>query len=84
VNIFASIAIKQDLPEIADEIVAAARSDPHLMEALTDYEQVCEQMNDTRARLEDRALWSEVRAELVAEIRRLYLVLIRDSNNRAR
>lgn len=72
-KIFASIAIKQDLPEIADEIVAAARSDPGLMDALKDYEQACERMNDARARPKDQALWAEIRAELAAEMRRLYL-----------
>jgi hypothetical protein len=79
-NNFTSIAIKQDLPEFADEIVAAARSDPGLMDALKDYEQACERMNDTRARSEDRTLWAEIRAELAAEIRRLYLALIRHKN----
>ena len=75
-NIFASIAIKQDLPEIADEIAAAARSDPGLIDALEDYEQTCMRMNDTQARPEDLALWAEIRIELAAEIKRLYLALI--------
>ena len=83
-NIFTSIAIKQDLPEFADEIVAAARSDPGLMDALKDYEQACERMNDAETQPEDRALWAEIHAELVAEIKRLYLVLVRDRNNSAR
>jgi len=83
VNILASIAIKQDLPEFGDEMVAAARSDPGLMDALKDYEQACERMNDTRARLEDQALWAEIHAELAAELRRLYLALIRDRNSSA-
>jgi hypothetical protein len=82
-NISISIAIKRDFPEFADEIVAAARSDPGLMDALKDYEQACERMIDTRAQPEDRALWIEIRAELAAEIRRLYLVQIRDGNSSA-
>lgn len=77
-NIVASIAIKQEFPEFADEIIAAARSDPGLMDALKDYEQSCERMNDTGAELEDRALWAEIRAELAAEIGRLYLALPRN------
>jgi hypothetical protein len=76
VNINTSIAIKTDFPELADEIVAAARSDPGLMDALTDYEQACERMIDDRARPEDRALWTEIRAELAAEIERLYRALM--------
>jgi len=83
VNTLASIAIKQDLPEFGDEMVAAACSDPGLMDALKDYEQACERMSDTRARLEDQALWAEIRAELAAELRRLYLALIRDRNSSA-
>ena len=84
VKIFASIAIKQDLPELADEIIAAARSDAGLVDALEDYEQACERMNDTQCRLEDQALWAEIRVELVAEIKRLYQVLIRDRDSSAR
>jgi len=80
VNIFTSIAIKQDLPDVADEIVAAARSDPGLMDALKDYEQACERTNDAQARPDDQALWAEIRAELAAEIRRLYLAQIPDKN----
>ena len=76
-NILASIAIKQDLPDFADEIVAAARSDHGLMDALKDHEQAYARMNDAQARLEDRALWAEIRAELVVEINRLYLALTR-------
>ena len=71
-----SIAIEQDLPELASDIVAAACTDSVLMDALADYQQVCKQMNNTRARPEDRALWAEIRAELVAEIRRLYVALL--------
>ena len=83
-NIFASIAIKQDLPEFADEIAAAARSDPGLMDALKDYEHTCARMNYTQARPEDRALWAEIRIELAAEIKRLYLALIQDRKSSAR
>ena len=83
-NSLTSMAIRQDLPELANEIVAAAGSDPGLMETLKDYEQACERMNDSRARPEDRTLWTEIRAELAAEIRRLYLVLKRDRNCSAR
>ena len=75
-NISTSIAIKQDLPEFADELVVAARSDRGLMDALKDYEQACERMIDTQTRPEDRSLWAEIRAELAAEIERLYLALM--------
>ena len=75
-NISTSIAIKQDFPEFADELVVAARSDRGLMDALKDYEQACERMIDTQARPEDRALWAEIRTELAAEIERLYLALM--------
>jgi len=78
----ASIAIKQDLPDIADEIVAAAQSDSGLAEALQDYEQACERMNDAQAKPGDRKLWAEIRTELSAEIRRVYLALIPDEQKR--
>jgi hypothetical protein len=84
VNNFASIAMKQDLPVLADKIVAAAGSDPGLIDALKDYEQACERMIDTQTRPEDQALWSEIRTELAADIKRLYLTLIRNKNNHAR
>jgi len=83
-NNFASIAIKQDLPKFADDIIAAEYLDPGLMGALKDYEQACKRMNDTLAQPEDRALWAEIRAELAAEIGRLYLVLMRERNSSAR
>ena len=79
-NNFTSIAIKHDLPEISDQIVDAARSDPGLTDALKDYEQACERMNDAEGRPEDRALWAEIRTELASEIRRLYLAMRRDKN----
>ena len=81
---FASIAIKEDFPEFADEIVVASGSCSALTDALRDYEQACAAMNDTQARLEDRALWGEIRAELAAEIKRLYLALMQEKNNGVR
>jgi len=75
VNILASITIRQDQTDLSDEIVAAAQSDPGMMQALKDYEQACERMNDARAQPEDRALWAEIRVELAEELRRLYRAL---------
>lgn len=78
---FTSIAIKEDFPAFADEVVVASGSYPLLMDALNDYERACAGMNDTQARVEDRALWGEIRTELAAEIRRLYLALMQDKNS---
>ncbi len=55
-------------PLIFDVIVAAAESDPGLMDAIRDYEQACERMNDAQAEAEDRELCAEIRRELAAEL----------------
>ena len=79
-NMTASIAIKQDLPDLADEIVVAAQSDSGLADAIQQFEQACERMKDPGTKHEDRALWAEIRTELAAEIRRLYLAQMPDGN----
>ena len=69
------LTLGQDFPDIADEIVAAARSDAELQEALADYEHACAQLHDEENRARDRAQWAEIRAELVIEIRQIFLRL---------
>ena len=66
------LPLKQDLPALADEIVTAAKDDPVLAEALVDYEQACARMHDAIA---DKAVWAEIRAELVEEISLRYAEL---------
>jgi hypothetical protein len=69
------LSLKQDFPDIADEIIVVASSDGTLKEALVDYEDACTRMNDNGIRADERVHWAEIRAELVAEIRRVYLRL---------
>ena len=69
------LSLKQDFPDIADEIIIVASSDGTIKEALVDYEDACTRMNDKGTRADERAHWAEIRAELVAEIRRAYLRL---------
>jgi len=69
------LSLKQDFPDIADEIITVASSDGTIKEALVDYEDACTRMNDKSIRADERAHWAEIRAELVAEIRRAYLRL---------
>jgi len=66
------LSLKQDFPDIANEIVLAADSHAALKGALVDYEHACKRLNDKRTRADDRALWDEIHAELVAEIRRIF------------
>ncbi len=69
-HVQAMLTLRQDFPDIADEIIVAARSDAVLEEALLDYQQACERMIDEETQAGDRAQWAEVRVELVVEIRR--------------
>lgn len=73
----AMLSLERDFPEIADEIVLAADSHAALKEALVDYEHACRRLNNKQTRAYDRDLWSEIHAELVAEIRRIYVRLNR-------
>ncbi len=66
------LSLKQDFPDIADEIIVVASSDETLKEALLDYEQACKRMNDNGVRTDERTQWAEIRAELVAEIQRIF------------
>ena len=63
------LTLRQDFPDIADEIVQAAKLDATLEEALVDYQHACKCINDKETQADDRAQWSEIRAELVIEIR---------------
>ena len=63
------LTLRQDFPDIADEIVQAANSDATLEEALADYQHACKCMSDKETQADDRAQWAEIRAELVVEIR---------------
>ena len=65
------LTLKEDFPDIADEIVRAANLNEPLREALSDYEQVCARMDDTEITAGERSQWTEIRAELVLEIRRI-------------
>jgi len=67
--------LQNDLPDLAEEIVAGSHHDPTLKEALRDYESVCERLDDDGVSPEDRAEWTEIRDELVDELRRLVLRL---------
>ena len=67
------LTLKQDFPDIADEIIVVANSDGTLKEALLDYEHACKSMNDNEIRADERVHWAEIRAELVAEIRRIFV-----------
>ena len=69
------LSLKQDFPDIADEIIVAADSNEILQEALSDYEQACSRMDDKGVREDDRVQWAEIRAELVAEILRIFVRL---------
>jgi hypothetical protein len=59
------------MPDLADDIVAAAKSDPMMADALRDYEHVCKHMGELGERSDDRAQWAQIRAELVSELVRL-------------
>ena len=67
------ITLKQDFPDTADAISTAAGSDAKLSEALRDYEQACERMAEIEVNNEERSHWAEIRAELVTEIRQIFL-----------
>lgn len=71
----AMLSLKQDFPDIADEIALAADSHAALKDALIDYEQACRRLSDKRTRADDRAHWAEIHAELVVEIRQLFVRL---------
>lgn len=65
--------LRQGLPNITDEVIAAASGDDALNEALLDYQRVCERIQNEKLPPEDVELWVEIRAELFAEIGSLYL-----------
>ena len=76
----AMLSLKQDFPDIADEIVLAADSHADLKDALVDYEHACRRLKDKQTRADDRVLWAEIHAELVAEIRRIFVRLDQQEN----
>lgn len=63
--------VRQDFAGLAEQVVTAARTDKRIAEALSDYLEACVGMTDGQASPENRALWREIRAELVSEIERL-------------
>ncbi len=63
------LTLRQDFPDIADELIVAARSDEALGEALLDYQHACKHMTEESSEPADRTQWAEIRAELVVEIR---------------
>ncbi len=69
------LTLRQDFPDIADELIVAARSDEVLGEALLDYQHACISMAEENSQPADRAQWAEIRAELVVEIRQRLNVL---------
>jgi len=69
------LSLKQDFPDIADEIVQAANSHAALKDALDDYEHACRSMSDKKIQANDRVQWAEIHTELVVEIRRIFVRL---------
>lgn len=63
--------IRQDFAGLAEAVETAARTDKRVAEALSDYLEACAGMTDGQASPENRALWREIRTELVNEIERL-------------
>jgi len=76
----AMLSLKRE--EIADEIVLAADSHAALKDALVDYEHACRRLSDKQTRADERVLWSDIHAELVVEIRRLFVRLNRQEDNK--
>ena len=62
----------QDFPDIAGELMAVSKRAPDLDAAISDHEEACRHALDPAAAPGERALWSEVRVELVTEIRLLF------------
>lgn len=64
-------SLKQDFPDIAEEIARATNSNKALKDAMVDYEHACERLNDESIETDDRDLWDEIHEELIKEIRRI-------------
>ena len=66
------VALQADFPDIADDLLAAAGTNPALAEALDDYRESCRRLSDSSLSVEHRADWTSIRDELAEEIRRLF------------
>ncbi len=62
--------LRNDLPDLADEILERSRVDRPLKEALNDYGQACSSEEDPGLSPETRRCWAEIRNELVRELER--------------
>ena len=74
------LPLEQDFPGIADESVLAAASHAALKDALSDYEHTCGRLSDTGIPADDRVHWAEIHAELVLEIRQIFVRLNQQEN----
>jgi len=77
----AMLSLEQNFPGIADEIVLAADSHATLKDALADYEHTCRRLSDKGIPADDRVLWAEIHAELVVEIRQIFVRLNQQENS---
>ena len=75
------LTLKQDFPDIADEIERAATFDEVLAEALLDYRHACKCMANRDSQAANRAQWIEIHAELVMEIRQRLQALRNKTDN---
>jgi hypothetical protein len=57
------------LPDIADVVIARAKKNPSVMEAIWDFEKACTFAEDKKTSPEDREIWAEIRSELADELR---------------
>lgn len=65
------LSLQRDLPELAEQIEAAAVDDQMLGAALKDYHAACERLADETTSNEERAEWDRIRTELIGELTRL-------------
>ena len=64
------LTLRNDLPDLVDEILELAKVDGPLKEALCDYEKACSGQKDQNLSPETRADWAEIRLEIVRELER--------------
>lgn len=76
--------LRNDLPDLVDEILELAKVDGPLKEALCDYDQACSSQTDPNLSPELRADWTEIRLEIVRELeRRTRRIMTEDSPQRS-